>query len=1141
MPDLPGTRRLTAVEQHVELPPSRWVSWVVGLLLAVLVVLGVHWFALFKDHQRQLQGAQESVQLRAAQIAHAMALQSRMLVSDIDYMLRTLAESWVRNGASAALDMVREMEATLPSGALVQATVADHEGYLQLGTLMEDGIPEQPVYIGDREHFTVHVGAVAPRLHVSVPVVGRTSQQWSVLFSRPVLRNGRLDGVVYLAISPEYLSNALHEILPDPGDVALLARNDGYYLARSHGLSKVLGKQAPDKLAFVSNADIASATGKVTSVIDGVTRLYAYHRLDDYPLTMVVGLNAGAALAVTHDAIRASHTENAVGSALLLIMMLLTAGFFAQSERAAAALAQSQESLDLALAGGDLAAWDWDVRSGKLEVNARWATMRGYTPGEEEVTVETWERLIHPADWPAVHAALQNHLQGNTLQYESEHRMRHRNGGWVWVLDRGKVSARLPDGSPQRVVGTFLDVTGRRLADELAREAGERLNKLVAQVPGVVYQYLLRPDGSSSFPYASPGMRAIYGLSQEQAQVSAEQVFERIYADDLGRVTASIKQSAETLQQWSCEYRVCDPDGSVRWVLGQANPERLEDGATLWHGYIRDVTEQHLAADSLRQSEERLRLTLDAVRDGLWVWHIQTGEMAWDARCFEMLGYAANSFETRFEVWSKMLHPSDRRRLTAYLREFFANGSDQLARLELRARSASGEWLWVEVRGRVVAWADGKPLRMVGISADVGERVTERQLRDVLLERSAAAIFIASADRHVLSANARARELFGRLGEDLTGMDLRRLHLDEDHYMGLRPYLSALSRTGHVSVEYPMRDVEGRTRWFDMHGVLRDPERDDSDVVWTLFDVTDRHLAEAALKTERLRLTTLLDRFPGGVLMEDAADVVVVVNQGFCDLFGLEGGAAGLVGTSHAQLRQRLGAEREDWLHEPRSEVGREHRRSVEIQAPGDRVLEIDWVPITNEGLPLGRVWLVRDISERKQRESELEALASTDALTGLPNRRSFLERLDRAVLEARQWPVGDGAVLMFDIDHFKHVNDTWGHAIGDVVLQHVASVIRENLRHKDVPGRLGGEEFVALLPDGSIDEARQLAERVRERLEQTPAVTDAGPVAVTISIGVANLDGSSKQQVLERVDAAMYAAKTGGRNRVCVSELPAA
>lgn len=1107
----------------------------VGLLL-FLVLLGAHWAMLTRFHTQQLQNAEEKVFIRAAQTAHALALQVDMLVADIDFMTLSLAEDWVRSGAEGFGRAVAAIESSLPQGAVIQISVSDADGRLVYSSLTPAGEPAAAVSIADRSHFLVHLEAGEPRMFISEPVLGRVSKRWAVQFSRPVTDNGRFAGVVVLSVSPDYLSGAFREIFPDPRDIVLLARNDGVYLARSQGFEGIVGGAASRSHAFMAQPDARHGTSKAESIVDGVVRFYAFHRAERYPLTVSLGLDAASAIGSVEAAIRASRSENAVGSLLLLIATLWIAALFVQRERSTSALIDSREELELALSGADLGTWDWDVPSGRVHLNARWAEMVGYGPEELEPSLATWERLVHPDDWPVIHASLDPHLAGMTEQYESEHRMRHRDGHWVWVLDRGRVITRAADGSAVRVVGTHLDITPRKQAEAFERESRARISRLVAEVPGVVYQYLLRPDGSSSFPYASPGMRSIYGLAEEEVAISAEKVFERLHPGDRERVTRSILESAEKLSTWRCEYRVCDPGSGVRWLLGHANPQRQEDGSTLWHGYIQDVTDQHLAAEALQQSEERLRLAVEAVRDGLWTWDIVSGAITWDTRCYEMLGYADGAIAIDYPRWEDMLHPSDRCRMQAFLQDHFAQRPTQTAGIELRVRGATGAWVWVEVRGRVVAWADGRPARMVGTMTDISDRVAEAQLREVLLERSAAVIFIASSDRRMLSANARARQVFAAPGEDLSGIELRRLHVDDAHYEGMGPYYKVLLERGFVRFEYPLRDVRGRTRWFDISGMQRDPDEPASGIVWTLFDVTDRHLAEADLRAERRRLATLIERFPGGVLMEDADAKVVVANQGFCDLFSLRGAPASLIGLSHDELCAQLEKTRRDWLHDPGGGE-REQRRTIEVDIGDGRALEIDWLPVVSDGQRLGRVWLAREITERKQREAALEALASTDALTGLPNRRTFLERLDEALADARTRPSGTGALLMLDIDHFKRVNDTWGHAIGDVVLQHVAEVIREGMRRHDLPGRLGGEEFAALLPGTERHDAERLAERVRKRLQDSPALTEAGPISVTISIGVAMFNGNGAKSLLERADAALYAAKSGGRNRVCVAD----
>jgi len=130
-----------------------------------------------------------------------------------------------------------------------------------------------------------------------------------------------------------------------------------------------------------------------------------------------------------------------------------------------AELKEGRLRLELALHGYDLGLWDWNIPSGRVDFNERWAEMLGYSLDEIEPNVAIWEKLAHPDDWPAVHAAIDLHLRGKTSSYECELRMRHKDGHWVWIHDCGKAVERSADGAPIRVAGTHLDITERKHAE----------------------------------------------------------------------------------------------------------------------------------------------------------------------------------------------------------------------------------------------------------------------------------------------------------------------------------------------------------------------------------------------------------------------------------------------------------------------------------------------------------------------------------------------------------------------------------------------------------------------------------------------------------------------------------------------------
>lgn len=175
---------------------------------------------------------------------------------------------------------------------------------------------------------------------------------------------------------------------------------------------------------------------------------------------------------------------------------------------------------------------------------------------------------------------------------------------------------------------------------------------------------------------------------------------------------------------------------------------------------------------------------------------------------------------------------------------------------------------------------------------------------------------------------------------------------------------------------------------------------------------------------------------------------------------------------------------------------------------------------------------------ELERANKELAALATTDALTKVANRRMLDQRLLEEFERARRY-LRPLAILVVDVDHFKSVNDTYGHQVGDRVLTEVASSIQDSIRKSDLVGRFGGEEFVIVAPETPAVPVRSLAERVRLNIQKrTAAAKDTGLPTVTASLGAATteLDVDTVSELLKRADEALYAAKQAGRNRVIIA-----
>ncbi|MDD5365663.1 MAG: PhnD/SsuA/transferrin family substrate-binding protein [Gallionellaceae bacterium] len=197
--------------------------------------------------------------------------------------------------------------------------------------------------------------------------------------------------------------------------------------------------------------------------------------------------------------------------------------------------------------------------------------------------------------------------------------------------------------------------------------------------------------------------------------------------------------------------------------------------------------------------------------------------------------------------------------------------------------------------------------------------------------------------------------------------------------------------------------------------------------------------------------------------------------------------------------------------------------------------VEMTVAPMNHADMRTGAVVVFHDIRERKRLEAELQALATTDPLTGLPNRRHFLARLEQEKDRLQRHNEPPATLLMLDLDHFKLVNDSHGHAAGDAVLRRFADLLGKRLRKTDLVGRLGGEEFAILLFATHPAGAREFAEGLREQVAAEAIVFGDTRLGVTVSIGMTQLlpDDASADAALARADAALYRAKENGRNRV--------
>ena len=257
-----------------------------------------------------------------------------------------------------------------------------------------------------------------------------------------------------------------------------------------------------------------------------------------------------------------------------------------------------------ALFGAGTSVWEWHIPSDRLSDVDGTTALIGYAPGEIESTQAAWDEVIHPDDRAAIDAAYERHLRGAAPIYEQEYRARHRDGRWVWISERGRVVEWAADGRPVRMVGTITDVSQRRQAQDHVLALAERLQQIARAVPGMVFQFERKPDGTSRFPWVSESCRDLVGLPPENLMADAGGFLRLVPPAQREAVLAGIVASAQSLGPWRADFPIAHAAGE-RWLTGHASPRRLADGTTLWHGYLEDTTE-------LRQLDAARRAAAEA-------------------------------------------------------------------------------------------------------------------------------------------------------------------------------------------------------------------------------------------------------------------------------------------------------------------------------------------------------------------------------------------------------------------------------------------------------------------------------------------------------------------------------------------------
>lgn len=370
-----------------------------------------------------------------------------------------------------------------------------------------------------------------------------------------------------------------------------------------------------------------------------------------------------------------------------------------------------------------------------------------------------------------------------------------------------------------------------------------------------------------------------------------------------------------------------------------------------------------------------------------------------------------------------------------------------------------------------------------------------------------------------------------------------RLHPDDLAYVKEKIQGHFDRKTENYSVEHRIRCKDGSYKWISSRGrvVSRDADGKPLRMVGTTTDITNLRTLATDLQNNVDLITNLTNAVSGLLfqyrLSREGLASFSYVSQGVDDIYEL--------------TPQQLAADASLVYAVIHPDDLPRYRTSFEESALSLKPWHLEYrVVLPRQGLCWRQgdarpqrlqdgsiVWhgLITDVTERKHVETELQEFASIDFLTQLPNRRHFIGRMQEELTRIQCLQTSQTAVLMCDLDHFKRVNDSFGHAVGDLVLKHFAGILGEVLRKSDIVGRVGGEEFAVVLPGASGTDAHSFAQRLQKRIAQFPMIHEGRSIEVTVSIGIAAMStaDNTADAPLSRADTALYHAKANGRNRI--------
>ena len=611
------------------------------------------------------------------------------------------------------------------------------------------------------------------------------------------------------------------------------------------------------------------------------------------------------------------------------------------------------------------------------------------------------------------------------------------------------------------------------------------------------------------------------------------------------------KQAIKCLKKESLEpyeYRFINKDNEVRWILETVKPIVYQgERATL--GSFIDITERKLTEEALRQSEEKYRTIIENIEDGYVELDLKGNFIFFNDAIIKMHGY--RSIELLKLNYRDIMDEENAKRIYERYHNVFTTGVPE-KEFEYEIITKDGRRKILETSISLTKNAAGRIVSFRGIVRDRTEhkqaesqresalealRQSEEKYRSIL-ENIEEGFFEVDLAGNFTFFNNSTCLLLGYSREEMAGINYRQ-YTDEENAKKVFQIFNSVYKTSVTAKEFDWLIIrkDGTKRYVEATiSLKKDPSGQPSGFQGFTHDVTERKQSEEALRQSEEKYRSILQNIQEAYFEVDLIGNFTFFNDSLCRITGCS--KEELTGANYTRFSDK------------------ENSKNVflafnKVYSTGDATEGFDWLIIRKDGTkryieasvslkkdssgkPLGFKGVIRDISERKRIEQELNYMATHDALTGLPNRLMFSQLLNQSIQSAKR-NKKQSAIFFIDLDRFKIINDTLGHEAGDQLLQEIAKRFRQSLRAVDVVGRLGGDEFIILIDDFmNMNQVKKVAHKILATAIK-PMVLMGEECRVTASIGVSIYpkDGQDEQSLMKNADIAMYFAKEEGKNNV--------